>query len=92
MGSPVKPHVVYSAKERVRLVLRSFGWGLALGIALMWCTMHFAAPVRLLDPMIERAEADYSIYRVRFEWMGVETAPCHFVAWHQTGKWTARCG
>jgi len=49
------------------------------------------APVTLLDPVIERAEADYSVYRLRFAWLGAEIAPCHIVAWHQSGKWTVRC-
>ena len=48
-------------------------------------------PVTLLDPVIERFEADYSVYRLRFAIAGDEIDPCHIVAWHQTGKWTVRC-
>lgn len=59
--------------------------------AAAWWPSRTVDPVVLLDPVIERSEADYSVYRLRFASSGTELAPCHIVAWHQTGKWTVRC-
>lgn len=49
------------------------------------------ASFKALDPVIERVDTDYSIYRLRWQLLGVEVKPCHLVAWHQTGKWTLKC-
>ena len=65
---------------------------LGAGLLFTWKLSHTSPRVMVLDPMIERFETDYSVYRLRFAVDGVELAPCHIVAWHQTGKWTMRCG
>lgn len=64
---------------------------LGAGLLFAWKLDHNTPQVMILDPMIERFETDYSVYRLRFAVGGVETQPCHFVAWHQSGKWSARC-
>ena len=64
---------------------------LGAGALFAWRLDRVAPQVTVLDPMIERFEADYSVYRLRFAADGVELAPCHIVAWHQTGKWSVRC-
>ena len=64
---------------------------LGAGVLFAWRLDRVTPQVTVLDPMIERFEADYSVYRLRFEVGGVETSPCHIVAWHQTGKWGVRC-
>lgn len=83
---------------RVFTIRQQFGFGLlfaALGAASLSVVLLHSAPslppVVLLDPKIERFENDYSVFRIRFEWRGLELPSCHIVAWHQTGKWTARC-
>ena len=65
-----------------------------LGVALVlaWRLDRAAPPqITVLDPVIERFEPDYSVYRLRFAANGAEIAPCHLVVYGETGKWNVRC-
>ncbi len=85
---------VFTVRQQIAAALLVAALG-ALGVlaALAWWLQRLpAVQVTVLDPVIERFERDYSVYRIRFAWLGAEIEPCHIVAWHETGKWTVRCG
>lgn len=49
------------------------------------------APVKLLDPVIERFDPEsYSVYRIVFEHRGIESW-CHIVIYSATGTWNVKC-
>ena len=96
--------IVLRAPSRLRRVLScrvltawqqvSFAFAFVILGAVLVATLKLPRPydpVVILDPVIERHETDYSVYRLRFAALGAELPPCHIVAWHQTMKWTVRC-
>ena len=64
---------------------------LGVGVVLAWELNRIAPTVTVLDPVIERFEKDYSVYKLRFAAGGVELAPCHLVVYGESGKWNVRC-
>lgn len=64
---------------------------LGAGLLFAWGLNRIAPVVSVLDPVIERFEPDYSVYKIRFTVDGVETAPCHIVIYSETVKWNVRC-
>jgi hypothetical protein len=75
--------------------VRACAWFVLGAFALMALVVaaHFAlpvAPVNLLDPQIEHRARDYTIYRLRFEWRGVEKS-CRFTVYHDRQTWRLEC-
>ena len=83
---------------RVFTMRQQILWALACGaigaVAVSAAALLHAdrlAPVDVLTPEIERFQPDYSVYRIRFGWRGMEISSCHIVIYGETGKWTVKC-
>lgn len=82
---------VFTVRQQIVWALACAAIGAAAAAVTAALQVDRLAPVTVLPPETERLQPDYSVYRIRFEWRGVEIPSCHIVIYGGTGKWTVKC-
>jgi len=82
---------IFTVRQQLLRSCLAAAIGAATALVVAGWQMDHIAPVIVSGAEIERLQPDYSVYRIRFEWRGIEISSCHIVIYGETGKWTVKC-